>query len=104
MNKEQAMRYGVREDAYRAFQDHVNRDINKRAREIAERREGGETAFALGMTRDAIKTMIALIDDLPTLQRMLTSVNRTYSDYVYRQQQKAESTTETASGGAAECP
>lgn len=103
MNKEQAMSYGVREEAYREFQEHVSRDVNKRAREIAERREGGEAAFALAMTRDAIKTMIALIDDLPTLQRMLTSVNRTYSDYVYRQQQKVENTTETASGGVAGC-
>lgn len=116
MNKQQAMSYGVTENAYRMFQEHYNRDVNKRSQEIAQRHVDGETAYALGLTREAIASMIALIDDVPTLQRMLTSVNRIYSDYIYKQQHKLESNpdstqnnpettspTEPGAGGAADC-
>jgi len=118
MNKQQAMSYGVTENAYRMFQEHYNRDVNKRSQEIAQRHVDGETAYALGLTREAIASMIALIDDVPTLQRMLTSVNRIYSDYIYKQQHKSAEnnqettpntpettgTTETGAGGVAGCP
>ena len=109
MNKEQALSYGVREDAYRDFQEHVSRDVNKRAREVIERRKGGEAAFALAQLREAINAMLALIDDVNTLQQMLTSVNRIYSDYLYKQRKTAENnpettrSPETGAGGVAEC-
>lgn len=110
MNKEQAMSYGVREDAYREFQNHVNRDVKKRVQELAENRARAEAAFALKQIRDAISAMLVLVDDENTLQRVLTSVNRTYSDYLYRQRKAAEETQEatnapeTSTGGVAECP
>jgi hypothetical protein len=117
MNKEQAMSYGVREDAYRAFQDQVNRDVQKRVRELLDKRKGGETAFALKNLREAINAMLALIDDANTLEHTLTSVNRIYNEHLYRKrkasensQPKDESTTESHGTHAetevesAECP
>lgn len=109
MNKEQAMGYGVREEVYREFQDHVNRDVNKRAWELVEKSKAGENAFPVKQIREAISAMIALVDDVNTLQKTLTSVNRIYSDYLYRQRmtaennQEATSATETGAGGAADC-
>lgn len=78
MNKEQALSYGVREDAYRDFQEHVSRDVNKRARELAERRKGGETAFAVAQIREAIGAMVRLIDDPARLSAILQDVNSQY--------------------------
>lgn len=114
MNREQALNFGVKQELYKEFQEQYNRDLNKRARDISERREGGKTALAVEYLRDAIGAMVRLIDDADTLQRLLASVNRTYSGYIYQHQRRnaeaasdtldRQATAETDAGGRAECP
>lgn len=99
MNKEQAMSYGVREDAYRDFQEHVSRDVNKRARELAERRKGGETAFAVAELHTAINAMVRMIHDPDRLRVILNNVNRSYAQYTQEQRKQPK----TDAGGAVGC-
>lgn len=119
MNREQAFDFGVKQELYKDFQEQYNRDLNKRAREISERREGGKTALAVEYLRDAIGAMVRLIDDPARLSAILQDVNSQY--YRHRndiaanrfnaqmealKQENAQeqcNTPETATGGGSTC-
>lgn len=94
MNREQALKYGVKPELYKDFQEEYNTEMNKRAREMAVNGEGGAAAPALAKLREAIGSMLRLIDDPARLRLILNNINRHYSQYVQESGEK----------GGAECP
>lgn len=111
MNKNEAMTYGVREDAYRAFQEHYNRDARKMAAKMAAEEKGRETAPAAlpfpEAIRNAISSILALIADPTRLSMILSSVNRQYQEYQNEQARSkanAENAPETPERGLVDVP
>ncbi len=94
MNREQALKYGVKPELYKDFQEEYNTEMNKRAREMAVKSEGGAAAPALAKLREAIGSMLRLIDDPARLRLILNNINRHYAQYVQESGEK----------GGAECP
>lgn len=106
MNREEAMSYGVREDAYRAFQEHCNRDARKMAARMVEEAHGRETAPAAPFPaeiRRAIVSMLQLINDPARLSLILSNVNRHYQSYK-TEQGHGQEPPEKAGKGASGCP
>lgn len=107
MNKTEAMNYGVREDAYRAFQEHYNRDLHKMVSRKVEEVKGQEAAPSTAdATREAICAMLRLIPDPERLAVILSSVNRHYQQYRNEQNghsDNARKPPEMAQEGASEC-
>lgn len=110
MNKQEAMSYGVREDAYKAFQEHCNRDARKMAARMVEEAKGRETAPAAPFPaeiRRAISSMLQLIQDPSRLSLILANVNRHYQLYQNEQTRSkanAQNPPETPARGLEDVP
>lgn len=105
MNKTEAMNYGVREDEYRAFQEHYNRDLHKMLSRKVEEAKGQDAAPSpADSTREAICAMVRLIPDADRLGVILSSVNRHYQQYRNEQNGFTRKPPELAQEGACECP
>lgn len=92
MKREQLISFGIRADKLRAFMDEYWKDVHKEAkRQINSQPDPAQA------TREAITTMIGLIDDPKRLQMILKCINRHYNDYTQEQLQKAQE-------GGSECP
>lgn len=92
MKREQLIAYGIPADKIKEFMGEYWKDVAKQAQHKAKSQPD-----PVRDTRQAIATMVGLIDDPKRLQMILKCINRHYNDYTQEQPQTA------AKGAVEEC-